>query len=136
MTNRCDYPALNERQLKALDTLHIPVWLAKDIAWILVYKPLGIAMILPAVGIALHICLKTAQYKMLFYQNFAILCWILANSTWMLGEFFDLEYRVPAVAFFIIGISAITWHYFLEYKLRKSELTKPGFVRYFTKKRF
>lgn len=127
---------LDEKKLKALDTLHIPVWLAKDIAWLLVYKPLGVAMILPAVAIALHLCVKTVFNKFLFYQNLAILFWISANSTWMAGEFFHFAYKVPAVLFFTAGILAITWHYILEFKSDNEPLTKPGFVRYLTKRKF
>lgn len=121
--------------MKRLDTLHIPVWLAKDIAWLLVYKPLGALMIVPAVSIAVHVCIKSAHNKLLFFQNFAILSWILANSTWMAGEFFQFEYRIPAMIFFASGIAAILRHYFLEYNLKNHPLTKFRIVRYFTKKK-
>lgn len=124
---------MNDQKLKALDTLHIPIWLAKDIAWILVYKPLGVAMILPAVSIAVYICIKTLSDKLLFFQNLAILFWISANSTWMAGEFFDLAYKGPAMVLFLLGVLSIARHYFLEIKLKQAELTKPTFTRFFTK---
>ncbi|MFN4300033.1 MAG: hypothetical protein ACK4EX_09955 [Thermaurantimonas sp.] len=126
---------MDERKLKALDTLHIPVWLAKDIAWLLVYKPLGVAMILPAVAVALHICIKTAFNKLLFYQNLAVLFWISANSTWMAGEFFHFAYKLPAVIFFIAGIISIIWHYVIELKSSDETLTKLSFIRFFNKRK-
>ncbi|GCD77079.1 hypothetical protein JCM31826_05610 [Thermaurantimonas aggregans] len=126
---------MDEKKLKALDTLHIPVWLAKDIAWLLVYKPLGIAMILPAVAIALHICVKTVFNKFLFYQNLAVLFWISANSTWMAGEFFHFAYKLPAALLFAAGIISILWHYVIEFNSNDELLTKPGFVRYFNKRK-
>ncbi|GCD79129.1 hypothetical protein [Schleiferia thermophila] len=125
--------ALNDQKLKSLDTLHIPVWLAKDIAWILVYKPLGVAMILPAVFIAVYICIKTISEKLLFFQNLAILFWISANSTWMAGEFFDFSYKGPAMVLFLLGVISIARHYYLEVKLKPAELTKPYFARFFSK---
>ena len=40
---------------RKMENLHIVFWLFKDIAWCMIWKPLGIAMIFPTLTIAIII---------------------------------------------------------------------------------
>jgi hypothetical protein len=88
----------------ALDALHIPIWLFKDLAWVLLWRPLGVAMVVPALAVAVYLCVATRRMREKFLLNCAILCWISANSFWMLGEFFEFPYQKVAVTLFATGI--------------------------------
>ena len=72
---------------RRLENGHIVFWLIKDLSWCLVWKPLGILMVLPTLGIAAVIFWRTRHLPVERSHNLAVLCWITANSYWMLSEF-------------------------------------------------
>lgn len=91
-------------KIRQLDDWHIPVWILKDTAWMLQIKPLGVAMIVPAVAISVWLCVKTYYIKSRFFSYVAVLCWISANSTWMLHEFYDWSILWAAFSLFGLGL--------------------------------
>ncbi len=100
--------------------LHIVFWLLKDIAWCMVWKPLGIAMIVPTLAIAVLIAWRTRHVASERAFNWAITCWIVANAYWMVSEFFCfddfplwgvVEGKHLALLPFTAGLSVIAWHY-------------------------
>jgi hypothetical protein len=76
---------------RQMENTHILFWLIKDISWCMVWKPLGILMIVPTLGIALVIAWRTRALKSELAHNLAIVFWISANSYWMLSEFFGFD---------------------------------------------
>ena len=97
--------------LKKFENLHIGLWLLKDICWMMEFKILGVIMILPTITMAVYILVRYSKSHDL-YINLAVLCWILANSTWMILEFFTLAPKYYGLPFFIIGIlSFLTYFY-------------------------
>ena len=57
----------------------------------MVWKTLGIAMIVPTLGIALVVAWRTRALKSELAHNPPIVFWISANSYWMLSEFFGFD---------------------------------------------
>lgn len=80
------------------------------------FKLAGTILIIPTVSIALLIAWKTRPHKELFYPNLAVACWITANSVWMVGEFFEVLFRMASLALFLSGIAVIGYHFVLVYK--------------------
>ncbi len=76
---------------RRLENQHILFWLVKDLSWCLVWRPLGVLMILPTLGIAALIFWRTREMPAERAHNLAILCWITANSYWMLSEFLGFD---------------------------------------------
>ena len=66
-------------------------WLLKDISWCMIWKPLGIAMIIPTLSIAIWIAWKNRQIKSELAHNLAIVFWITANAYWMISEFLGFD---------------------------------------------
>ncbi len=75
-------------KIRKLENIHIVFWLIKDMCWMLELKLLGALMIIPTLSLCVWIVLKTKQTNDIFV-NLAVLCWISANSFWMLMEFFN-----------------------------------------------
>ena len=73
--------------IRKLENMHVVFWLLKDISWCMVWKPLGIAMIVPTLSIAIWIAWKNRQIKSELSHNLAIVFWISANAYWMISEF-------------------------------------------------
>ena len=73
--------------IRKLENMHVVFWLLKDISWCMVWKPLGIAMIVPTFSIAIWIAWKNRQIKSELAHNLAIVFWISANAYWMISEF-------------------------------------------------
>lgn len=96
------------------ENLHIVFWLLKDLCWVMLWKPLGLVMIVPTVGAALLITWQTRAIKSELLHNIAVVCWIFANAYWMLTEFFskDDSLRYYAVIPFSLGLIAIGYYYF------------------------
>jgi hypothetical protein len=105
---------------RKMENFHIVFWLLKDISWCMLWKPLGIAMVFPTLIIAIIITIRNRQYISEVCHNLAIVFWIIANSYWMMTEFFefdtipfylDITYKYLAVIPFLIGILILTWYY-------------------------
>jgi hypothetical protein len=116
---------------RKMENLHIVFWLFKDVAWCMVWKPLGIAMIFPTLIISIIIAWRTRQYMSELAHNLAITVWISANSYWMLSEFFgfdtqhltgSLTYKHLALIPFGLGILILSFYYLYWKPRHKNEL--------------
>src|SRR5687768_6533732 len=97
--------------IRRFENLHIVFWLIKDTCWMLELKLLGMIMVLPAMYVALHIMIKSWRDNDVFI-NAAILCWITANSYWMIVEFFfEDRTRYLASIPFALGFIFVTIFY-------------------------
>ncbi len=76
---------------RRMENMHIVFWLMKDISWCMIWKYLGIAMIIPTLSIAIMIAWRTRHIKAELAHNLAIAFWISANSLWMISEFFHFD---------------------------------------------
>ncbi|WP_229725058.1 hypothetical protein [Hymenobacter baengnokdamensis] len=108
---------------RQMENTHILFWLLKDISWCMVWKPLGILMIGPTLGIALVIAWRTRTLKSELAHNLAIVFWISANSYWMLSEFFGFDtVRIGtltdgkhlAIIPFGIGLAILAYYYLVQ----------------------
>ncbi|HEX5151384.1 MAG TPA: hypothetical protein VFW07_08040 [Parafilimonas sp.] len=105
---------------RQMENLHIVFWLFKDISWCLIWKPLGIIMIIPTFVISLVIAWRTRQYVSELCHNIAISVWIAANSYWMISEFFEFDskfvagnitYKHLALIPFLTGVVVLAYYY-------------------------
>jgi hypothetical protein len=111
-----------------LENIHIVMWLIKDTCWALVWKPGAIAMIIPTVSVAIYLLYRSKRNKTELYHNAAVCMWIIANSTWMLGEFMNKELRPVAVVLFGIGLGILAIYYSIYFKKdRIKERIKENF---------
>ncbi len=117
---------------RKMENLHIVFWLFKDISWCMIWKPLGIAMIIPTLAIAIIIAVRTRQYVSELCHNLAIVFWISANSYWMISEFlhFDTNILLGEYTFkhlsllpFVMGI-LVLGYYYLWWKPRHKDLVE------------
>lgn len=105
---------------RQMENMHILFWLVKDISWCLVWKPLGMAMIVPTLLAAVVIAWRTREVKSELAHNLAVIFWIVANSYWMISEFFHFDEtkvwgsitgKDMAVVPFAIGILILVVYY-------------------------
>lgn len=108
---------------RKLENLHIVFWLCKDISWCMIWKPLGIAMIVPTLVIAIYISHCTRALKSELAHNLAIVFWISANAYWMISEFFEFDTALiwenvtgkhMALIPFTIGASILAYYYLIQ----------------------
>lgn len=116
---------------RKMENLHIVFWLFKDVAWCMVWHPLGIAMIVPTLVISIIIAWRTRQYMSELCHNLAISIWITANSYWMVSEFLgfdhyeligDLTFKHLALIPFTIGILILGFYYLYWKPRHRNEL--------------
>src|SRR6476661_5389894 len=67
------------QRYRRMENLHILFWLLKDISWCMVWRPLGLLMIIPTLAVAIVITIRTRRYMSEFCHNLAVVFWILAN---------------------------------------------------------
>src|SRR6185369_9528908 len=96
-------------KIRKYESMHIVFWLIKDTCWMLELKWLGAIMMVPTLFLAAYLIYKT--WLMIdVYINTAILFWIMANSFWMMMEFFNdnqLKYfaSIPfGLGFVFVGV--------------------------------
>lgn len=104
-----------------IENLHILLWLFKDMCWAVVWRPGGIAMIVPTVSVAIYLLIKSRGRRTEVYHNAAVVMWISANSTWMIGEFFNKDLRPTAVVLFGIGICILLFYYIFYFRKDRRE---------------
>lgn len=77
------------------------------------WRMLGTIMIIPTITVALIITIKSWREKDdEFWVNLAVLFWILANSHWMLCEFFHHEEIKNYAGFpFVAGMISVAYFY-------------------------
>lgn len=120
-------------RLRRMENMHVAFWLLKDISWCMIWKPLGIAMVVPTLSIAIWIAWKNRHIKIEWAHNLAIIFWITANSYWMISEFLGFDEMIVwkeytgkhlALIPFITGALILLYYYTVqrprEIKLSKS----------------
>lgn len=105
---------------RKIENLHIVFWLLKDLSWCMVWKPLGIAMIIPTLIISVVIAYRSRFYLSELCHNIAVTLWISANSYWMISEFVKIDtikiygdwtYKHLALIPFILGALPLIYYY-------------------------
>lgn len=108
---------------RKMENMHIVFWLLKDISWCLIWKVLGMAMILPTLSIAIAIAWRTRKIKSELAHNLAVAFWISANSLWMIAEFFHFDEMIVWKEFtgkqlalipFIAGALILLYYYVVQ----------------------
>jgi prepilin signal peptidase PulO-like enzyme (type II secretory pathway) len=108
---------------RKMENLHIIFWLLKDVSWCMIWKTLGIAMIIPTLVIAIVISWRTREIRSELAHNLAVTFWISANALWMISEFlhFDtypiwqgFEGKHLALIPFAIGVIILMAYYFVQ----------------------
>ncbi len=98
--------------IRKFENFHIILWLIKDSSWLMGLKALGTIMIFPTITLAIIIAYKTRNNFEDFFCNIAIIFWIIANSMWMLLEFFELDqFKLYVIIPFTIGIFFACYYY-------------------------
>ena len=111
-------------RFRRIENLHIVFWLIKDLSWAMLWKPVGLIMILPTMGAALLITWQTRKIQSELLHNLAVVFWIIANGYWMITEFFsdDDSLRFYTAIPFTIGLLIIGYYYFVVKRKEKKEL--------------
>jgi len=108
---------------RKMENMHIVFWLLKDISWCMIWKTLGIAMIIPTLTIAIVIAWRTRDIKSELAHNLAVAFWISANSLWMISEFFGFDQLIVwkeftgkhlALVPFITGAMILLYYYVIQ----------------------
>lgn len=103
--------------IRKIENFHILLWLLKDLSWMMTWRAFGIFMIFPTMGFALYITWRRRYNKSELFYNLAIICWICANSLWMVAEFFGFEehFKIYSLVLFVLGIVIICSYHFLRF---------------------
>lgn len=103
-------------RFRKIENLHIVFWLLKDVSWALFWRPIGLAMLIPTIAVAIMITYQTRKLASELFHNLAIVFWISANGFWMITEFFwpEKEYlRYYTAIPFSIGLIFIGIYYLI-----------------------
>ena len=118
-------------RFRRTENLHILFWLIKDMSWAMLWKPIGIFMIFPTIGVAVLITWQTRKIKSELFHNLAVTFWICANALWMMLEFTgnDDHFRKYTAIPFSIGLFFILAYYLVilpKEKRKEKELALGG----------
>ena len=110
-------------RFRKMENMHIAFWLMKDISWCMIWKVLGITMIIPTLTIAIIIAWRTRHIKSELAHNLAVAFWISANSLWMISEFFHFDAMIVwkeftgkhlALVPFVTGALILLYYYIIQ----------------------
>jgi hypothetical protein len=102
-----------------VENLHILFWLIKDACWAMNLKPFAMFMMIPTFTVAIMITFQTRQIISEFLHNLAVILWITANCTWMVGEFYGWDenlvgrygLRQFSLIPFTLGLLVLAYYY-------------------------
>jgi hypothetical protein len=108
-------------RFRRIENMHILFWLIKDACWALNFKYLALFMIIPTMSVAILITWQTRYIISEFLHNLAVILWITANCTWMIGEFYGWDenligafgLRQFSLIPFILGLLVLFYYYFV-----------------------
>ncbi|MBU6159249.1 MAG: hypothetical protein KGP35_09520 [Bacteroidetes bacterium] len=112
-------------RFRRIENLHILFWLVKDLCWAMNFRYIGLLMIIPTLVAALMITWQTRKIFSERMHNLAVVFWIIANCTWMVGEFFGIDegsygLRTMAIIPFSIGLVILASFYIRFYTQQKT----------------
>lgn len=86
-----------------LEVVHFPMWILKDLAWMMGFGVLSLTLAIPTIIISVLLIKWSGKFfeKM---ENISILCWLTANTLWMSHEQFNAHTKELAVIMFSFGI--------------------------------
>lgn len=108
-------------RIRMAEVFHIPLWLLKDMFWMMGFVIPAIILMVPTITLSVIIAIKSYKSAKTFIPNIAVLCWICANSVWMTGEFFGFDFRIKSLALFGIGIVLISYFLLKRYIKERKE---------------
>jgi hypothetical protein len=108
-------------RFRRIENMHILFWLIKDACWALNFKYMALFMIIPTMSVAILITWQTRYIVSEFLHNLAVILWITANCTWMIGEFYGWDenligpygLRQFSLIPFILGLLVLFYYYFV-----------------------
>ncbi|HSF46211.1 MAG TPA: hypothetical protein VLA58_09375 [Chitinophagaceae bacterium] len=108
-------------RFRRIENMHILFWLIKDACWAVNFKYMALFMIIPTMAVAILITWQTRYIISEFLHNLAVILWITANCTWMVGEFFGWDenligpygLRQFSLIPFILGLMVLFYYYFV-----------------------
>lgn len=111
-------------RFRRIENLHILFWLIKDACWALNLHIPALIMIVPTMLAALIITWQTRKIFSELVHNLAVVFWITANCTWMIGEFYGWDegrfgLRNMSLVPFSIGLLILFVYYLLYFVNRK-----------------
>ena len=107
-------------KLRKFENLNIIFWLIKDMSWSMGWRVTGIIMIIPTLLISIYMTRKFKENPSEWYHYIAVICWIVANSYWMISEFYGFEELIIfswvkwvhlALVPFLLGLIFIAYYY-------------------------
>ena len=115
-------------KFRKIENLHILFWLVKDLCWCLIFKALGIAMIFPTLIVAIWIAWRSRHIVAELTHNVAISLWIVANSMWMISEFYNIDEQVRPYCIipFSLGILILLYYYLIYSPLQRKKTKAAG----------
>ncbi len=115
---------------RKMENMHIVFWLIKDISWCMIWKELGMIMIVPTLSVAIWISWRTRAIRSELAHNLAVVFWISANAYWMISEFFEFD-TTPvwqnftgkhlALIPFVIGVIILSYYYIVQWPQENRE---------------
>ena len=84
------------RTVRTGENLHVVLWLLKDLCWIMDLRVVGLVMVLPTVWLAVRITWRSRNDRSDLFHSAAVVCWILANSTWIDRRILHERWYAPA----------------------------------------
>lgn len=78
-------------KLREFENWHIVFWLIKDMSWAMGWRLAGVLMIFPTLTLSVYLTWKFRKTASELFHNLAVICWIFANSYWMISEFYGFE---------------------------------------------
>lgn len=115
----------NLHKVRVFENSHIIFWLIKDMSWAMGWKWLGMVMIIPTLFISILITYKLKDNVREWYHNNAVSLWIIANSYWMISEFYGFDDTILfenvkgihlSLVPFAAGILIVCFYYLFIYK--------------------
>lgn len=94
-------------KIRKIENLYLICWLIKDMCWMMGFKSIAVFMILPTLLMAFYVMFHSNKNIGFLTVNIAMICWIAANSAWMLHDFYKMLPILVSQVLFAVGMVAM-----------------------------
>jgi len=104
-----------------LESLHFPFWIVKDASWFaalhfVAYKEyfqiISLFFALPTIALTGYL-IFSAPTKFKRLENILLSLWLIANTSWMLTELFELSIVWLTITSFVLGFLLLIPYFWL-----------------------
>ena len=107
-------------KIRKIENLYVVCSILKSMCWMMGFKSIAVFMILPTLLMAFYVMFHSNKNIGFLTVNIAMICWIAANSAWMLHDFYKMLPILVSQVLFAVGMVAMLIYVWVTFVIKSA----------------